>query len=111
MSKENTIVARRQTDGTLVQVLSDGSTRPLEDKTDWERLRAMTEEEVRAVVETAHKAGRPVVAHGRAGGRILVTFERFAASFIREGPRNIRSPIQCLTQTKPRMNDSTAPAA
>src|SRR6266851_214367 len=35
MSKENIIVARRQTDGTLVQVLPDGSTRPLKDETDW----------------------------------------------------------------------------
>jgi putative transcriptional regulator len=48
MSKENTIVAKRQTDGTLVQVLPDGSVRPLEDKADWKRLRAMTEEEVHA---------------------------------------------------------------
>jgi len=48
MSKKNTIVARRQTDGTLVQVLPDGSTTPLEDKTDWKRLRAMTEDEVHA---------------------------------------------------------------
>jgi putative transcriptional regulator len=48
MSKKNTIVARRRTDGTLVQVLLDGSTRPLEDKTDWKRLRALTEEEVHA---------------------------------------------------------------
>jgi putative transcriptional regulator len=48
MSKKNTIVARRRTDGTLVQVLPDNSTRPLEDKTDWKRLRAMTEEEVHA---------------------------------------------------------------
>ena len=48
MSKENTIVARRQSDGTVVQVLPDGTTRPLEDKTDWARLRAMTDEEVTA---------------------------------------------------------------
>jgi putative transcriptional regulator len=48
MSKKNTIVARRQTNGTLVEVLSDGSTKPLEDKTDWNRLRAMSEEEVHA---------------------------------------------------------------
>ena len=46
MSKENTIVARRQSDGTIVQVLPDGSTKPLPDKTDWARLRAMTDEEV-----------------------------------------------------------------
>ena len=48
MSKENIIAARRQSNGTLVQVLPDGSTRPLEDKTDWARLRAMTDEEVLA---------------------------------------------------------------
>jgi len=46
MSKENTIVAKRQSDGTIVQVLPDGSTKPFEDKTDWDRLRAMTDEEV-----------------------------------------------------------------
>ena len=49
MSKKNTIVAKRQSDGKLVQVLSDGSTKPLKDKTDWARLRAMTDEEVAAV--------------------------------------------------------------
>jgi putative transcriptional regulator len=48
MSKKNTIVAKRRSDGSLVQVLPDGSTKPLEDKTDWARLRAMTDEEVTA---------------------------------------------------------------
>ena len=47
MSKENTTVAHRQTDGTIVQ-LADGSTKPLEDKTDWVRLRPMSDEEVTA---------------------------------------------------------------
>jgi putative transcriptional regulator len=46
MSKKNIIVAKRRSDGKLVQVLSDGSTKPLKDKTDWARLRAMTDEEV-----------------------------------------------------------------
>jgi len=49
MSSENTIVAKRQSDRTLVQVLPDGSTKPLDDKTDWVRVRAMTDEEVTAV--------------------------------------------------------------
>src|ERR1700722_17514885 len=40
MSKQNTIVAKRLSDRTLVQVLPD--------KTDWARLRAMTDEEVTA---------------------------------------------------------------
>lgn len=48
MSKTTTIVAKRQGDGTLVQVLPDGTTKLLEDKTDWVRLRAMTDEEVHA---------------------------------------------------------------
>ena len=48
MSKKNTIVAKRRSDGTLVQVLPDGSTKALEDKTDWARLRAMTDEQVTA---------------------------------------------------------------
>ena len=48
MKKTNTIEAKRLTNGTLVQVLPDGSTRALEDKTDWRRLRAMTDEEVTA---------------------------------------------------------------
>jgi putative transcriptional regulator len=48
MSKENIIIARRETDGTLVQVLPDGSTQPLKDDTDWKRLREMAEDEVQA---------------------------------------------------------------
>jgi putative transcriptional regulator len=48
MSKENTIVAKRRSDGTVAQVLADGATKPLEDKTNWARLRAMTDEEVTA---------------------------------------------------------------
>jgi putative transcriptional regulator len=48
MSKQNTIVAKRRSDGRLVQVLPGGATKPLEDKTDWARLRAMTDEEVTA---------------------------------------------------------------
>jgi putative transcriptional regulator len=48
MSKENTIVAKRERDGTLVRQLADGQAGPLEDKTDWKRLRAMTDAEVEA---------------------------------------------------------------
>jgi len=48
MSKRNTIVAKRLSDGSIVQVLPDGSTKPLKDKTDWARVRAMTDEEVTA---------------------------------------------------------------
>ena len=49
MSEENTIVARRLPDGTLVEVLPDGSTRPFPpDQTDWAALRTMTDEEINA---------------------------------------------------------------
>jgi putative transcriptional regulator len=48
MKKENTIVAVLRSDGTVVQELPDGSTKPFKDKTDWARLRAMTDEEVTA---------------------------------------------------------------
>jgi hypothetical protein len=49
MSEENTIVARRLPDGSLVELLPDGSTRPFPpDRTDWAALRAMTEDEINA---------------------------------------------------------------
>ncbi len=48
MSESTTIVARRQPDGTMVRVMPDGSIRPLEDRTDWARVMAMTEEEIEA---------------------------------------------------------------
>ena len=48
MSRQTTTVARRQSDGTLVEVLPDGTTQPLVGETDWQRLRAMTDAEVEA---------------------------------------------------------------
>lgn len=48
MSDDNTIIVRRLPDGTKVQVLADGSTRPIVSRTDWERVEAMTEEEIDA---------------------------------------------------------------
>jgi putative transcriptional regulator len=91
MSKENTIVAKRRSDGTLVQVLPDGATRPLEDKTDWPALRKMTEEEVQAAAladpdaqpltdETAARMRR--VPRARTLRRALgLTQEEFAARY------------------------------
>ena len=40
--------ARRLPNGTVVEILPDGTTRPLEDTTDRVRLDAMTEEEIEA---------------------------------------------------------------
>jgi putative transcriptional regulator len=46
MSEGRTIRARRLKDGTLVEVLPDGTTRPFPpDDTDWAALRRMTEED------------------------------------------------------------------
>jgi putative transcriptional regulator len=59
MSKENIIEAKLLSDGTVVQVLVDGSTRPFKDTMDWERLRAMTDEEVEAAAE-ADPDARPM---------------------------------------------------
>lgn len=46
MSDDNFVRARRGPDGRLEQILPDGSTRPLEGKSDWARVDAMTEEEI-----------------------------------------------------------------
>ena len=59
MSSKTTIVTKRQSDGTLAQVLPDGTTKPLDDKTDWEKLRAMSDEEVRAAAMSDPDA-RPI---------------------------------------------------
>ena len=48
MSEGDPIRARRLPDGTLVQVMADGLTRPLADRTDWARLESMTDEEIEA---------------------------------------------------------------
>ena len=59
MNSKTTIVTKRQSDGTLAQVLPDGTTKPLDDKTDWEKLRAMSDEEVRAAAMSDPDA-RPI---------------------------------------------------
>jgi len=40
------IRAKLQADGTVVQLMADGSTQPFESRTDWPRLNAMTEEDI-----------------------------------------------------------------
>ena len=52
MSEKTIIKARRQDDGTLAQVLPDGTCRLLEDITDWRRLRAMTDAEALAAAKS-----------------------------------------------------------
>lgn len=48
MNDEHLIRARRLADGSIVQVLPDGTTRSFIQKSDWERVDAMTEQEVEA---------------------------------------------------------------
>ncbi len=91
MSKKNIIVAKRQSDGTIVQVLPNGSTKPFEDKTDWNRLRAMTDEEVTAAAMSDPDA-RPMTPEQRRTARrvprtktlrraLSLTQEEFAARY------------------------------
>ena len=82
MKKTNTIVAKRLPDKTLIEVLPDGSTRPLADKTDWKRIRAMTDEEVTAAAISDPNA-RPMTA------------EQFARRMPRA--KSLRRAL-CLTQ-------------
>jgi putative transcriptional regulator len=91
MSKENTIVARLTPDGTLVQVLPDGTTQPLLDRTDWARVDAMTDEEVEAAA-AADPDARPTTREETANARRVprvktlrrslgLTQEEFAARY------------------------------
>ena len=91
MSKKNIIVAKRQSDGTIVQVLPNGSTKPFDDKTDWNRLRTMTDEEVTAAAMSDPDA-RPMTPEQRRTARrvprtktlrraLSLTQEEFAARY------------------------------
>jgi putative transcriptional regulator len=92
MSKENTIVAKQMSDGTLVQILPDGTTRPLPDRTDWARVDAMTDEEVHAAA-MADPDARPMTPEELAKARRVprvktlrralgLTQEEFAARYL-----------------------------
>lgn len=48
MNDDTMTSVARMDDGSFVEILSDGSTRPIEDRTDWARLDAMSEEEIEA---------------------------------------------------------------
>ena len=48
MSSENMIRVRRLPDGSAVQVMPDGTTRPMQSQTNWAAFDALTEEEVTA---------------------------------------------------------------
>ena len=48
MNDKNMIRVQKGPDGKFVQIMPDGSTRPIYGRTDWARLDAMTEEEIEA---------------------------------------------------------------
>lgn len=48
MNDDTMTKARILADGSIVQVLPDGTTRPFTQKSDWERVDVMTEQEVEA---------------------------------------------------------------
>jgi DNA-binding transcriptional regulator YiaG len=48
MSESDIVRVRSLPDGSAVQIMPNGSTRPIEDRTDWALLEAMTEEEIEA---------------------------------------------------------------
>jgi putative transcriptional regulator len=91
-NEEHMIRARLLDDGSVVQVMPDGTTRPFEeDLTDWERLAAMTEEEIEANAladpdnppwtdEELADAWSPADAR-RTRARLHMTQEEFAARF------------------------------
>ncbi len=89
MKKRNTIVAKQLADKTLVRILPDGSTHPLEDKTDWQRLRAMTDEQVTAAALsdpdaqplTAEQLSRKMTRAKSLRRALCLTQEEFAARY------------------------------
>ena len=91
MSNADTIVTKRQSDGAVVRVMPDGTTQPLAESTDWERLRAMTDEEVAAAaladpdaqpLSEAQLAGMKRVPRAKTLRRALgLTQEEFAARY------------------------------
>jgi hypothetical protein len=64
-----------------VQVLPDGPTRPLPDRTDWSRVDAMTEEEVHAAAMADHDA-RPMTPEEMAKAKQVRVSEPCAARLV-----------------------------
>lgn len=108
MSDETMIRVRRLANGQLVQVMKDGSLQPIQGRSDWARLEAMTEEEIEANAasdpdnppfsddELARL--RPVPHPKRIRQRLGLTQEEFAARFhlplgtLRDWEQGARTP-------------------
>jgi putative transcriptional regulator len=91
MSKKNTIVAKRQSNGSLARIMPDGSTKPLDDQMDWDRLRAKTDEEITAaalsdpdaqpITPDQFRVGRRVPRTKTLRRALRLTQEEFAARY------------------------------
>ncbi len=91
MSDEHPIRARRGADGTVQEVLPDGSTRHLESGTDWDYLAGMTEAEIEAnalsdpdnppMTDEKLSLMRPVPNLREIRRRLHMTQEQFATRF------------------------------
>ena len=91
MSEENMIRARLLPDGTVVQVMPDGTTQPMEDTTDWAAFDALTEEEITAaalsdpdnppLTDEDLARFRRVVGPKEIRQKLDMTQEQFAAEF------------------------------
>lgn len=108
MNEENIIRVMRLPDGTVVQVFADGSTRPLENTTDYARLDAMTEEEIEAaalsdpdnppLTDEQLAQGRDVPNPRAIRQKLHMTQEQFATEFriplgtLRDWEQGVRVP-------------------
>jgi putative transcriptional regulator len=108
VSDEPIIKVRRRSDGTVEQLLADGTTRALVGQTDWARVDAMTEDEIEAAALadpnnpplTDDELGRfqRVPSPKRIRQRLHLTQEQFAARFqvplgtLRDWEQGVREP-------------------
>ena len=108
MSENDIVRARRLPDGSLVQVLPDGTTRPMESRTNWARFDALTEEEVEAnalsdpdnppLTKEELARMRPVPNPREIRRRMHLTQEQFAERFhlalgtLRDWEQGVRMP-------------------
>lgn len=91
MSEEHMIRVLRNSNGTVEEVLPDGSTQPLASETDWDYLASMTEREIEAnarddpdnppLTEDELSRMRPVPNPREIRQRLRLTQEQFATRF------------------------------
>jgi putative transcriptional regulator len=110
LSESEIVRVRKLSDGRMIQVMLDGSTRPYvsPNRTNWARLEAMTEEEIEAnaladpdnppLTDEELARMRPVPNPRRIRERLKLTQEQFAAQFevslgtLRDWEQGVRVP-------------------